>query len=93
MLRRCMHYIVTGRVQGVFFRASASETAQRLGLTGWVRNRSDGNVEAVACGDAKALEQFVAWLRRGPLDARVTEVKSEEWEDPGCTDFGVRSSS
>ena len=89
-LRRCLHYIVTGRVQGVYYRASACEAAQRLGLTGWVRNRADGRVEAVACGEDEALAQFAAWLRRGPAQANVTEVQTGACEDPGCADFIVR---
>jgi acylphosphatase len=89
-LRRCLHYIVAGRVQGVFYRASACEAAQRLGLTGWVRNRADGRVEAVACGDAEGLSQFAAWLRRGPAEARVTEVQADACDDPGCADFSIR---
>ena len=86
----CMHYIVMGRVQGVFYRASAVATAQRLGLAGWVRNRSDDSVEAVACGDAEGLAQFAAWLRRGPPEAEVTEVKAEVCADPGCAGFSIR---
>lgn len=90
-LRQCRHYIVAGRVQGVFYRATACKVAQRLGLTGWVRNLADGRVETVACGDVDSLAQFAAWLRRGPAEAQVTEVKSEIGEDPGCADFSIRS--
>jgi acylphosphatase len=86
----CMHYIVAGRVQGVFYRASACAEAQRMGLTGWVRNRADGKVEAVACGDAEGLAQFAAWLRRGPPEAEVTEVLSDMCADPGCAGFSIR---
>lgn len=88
--RSCMHYVVAGRVQGVFYRASACEVATRLGLTGWVRNLADGKVEAVACGDADRLAQFTAWLRRGPAEAKVLEVKSNVCEDSGCADFSIR---
>ncbi len=77
-------------MQGVFYRASACEVAKRLGLRGWVRNRSDGRVEAVACGDVEGLMQFAAWLQRGPAEARVTEVMSDVCEDPGCAEFSIR---
>ena len=85
-----MQYIVAGRVQGVFYRASACEVAKCLGLTGWVRNLADGKVEAVACGDTEGLTQFAAWLRRGPAEAKVTEVKSNVCENPGVADFSIR---
>lgn len=66
--------IVTGRVQGVFFRASAMEEAQRLGLLGFVRNLPDGSVEAVAEGERAQVDAFIAWCRTGPPNAQVTDV-------------------
>ncbi len=79
----CMRYIVSGRVQGVFFRASAQEEAKKLGLTGWARNLQDGRVEVLACGDEEKLSQFHQWLHQGPELAKVDEVLSEtsSWED------------
>ena len=74
---------VRGRVQGVFFRASTCERASSLGLVGWVRNREDGSVEIEAEGARPALEQLVAWARRGPQGARVDAVKVEEIEPRG----------
>ncbi len=65
---------VRGRVQGVWYRASAKRRAVHLGVTGWVRNSPDGTVEALACGDVEALEAFVAWCRQGPDFARVDDV-------------------
>jgi len=65
---------ISGLVQGVGYRAAMYERAQRLGVNGWVRNRRDGSVEAVAQGSAEALERFVAWARQGPPAARVTSV-------------------
>ncbi len=70
----CMHYLVSGWVQGVGYRASARDAAQRLGLTGWVRNTPQGKVELIACGDAAALHEFEAWLWQGPDQAQVTAV-------------------
>ena len=66
--------MVSGRVQGVFFRASARQRATELGLTGYVKNLPDGRVEAVACGPAGAIETFAAWLGHGPPRARVQAV-------------------
>lgn len=73
--------IVHGRVQGVFFRANTQREAQRLGLSGWVRNLPDGSVEAVAEGERPILEELIAWCRRGPEHALVEEVELL-WEEP-----------
>ncbi len=70
-----VHFIIRGRVQGVFFRASAQDEARLRQLTGWVRNRSDGAVELVAEGSDKALEAFTAWCRRGPPGAHVEALE------------------
>ena len=67
--------VVRGRVQGVFFRASAQQHGLQLGLTGEVRNRPDGNVEAIVEGEKRAVEEFVAWCRRGPPSADVEDVE------------------
>ena len=69
-----MHAIVTGRVQGVFFRQSTVDEARRLGVSGWVRNRRDGTVELLAEGDIPMLERLLAWLHHGPDGARVLRV-------------------
>lgn len=65
---------ITGRVQGVGFRDWVLQTGQRLGLTGWVRNRSDGAVEALVVGDETAVGQMIEACRRGPPLARVDEI-------------------
>ncbi|HTN87428.1 MULTISPECIES: acylphosphatase [unclassified Sorangium] len=65
---------VRGRVQGVFFRASTQREAKRLGLTGWVKNRSDGSVEVLAEGEEDGLKELIAWANRGPSAARVERV-------------------
>lgn len=72
--------VIKGRVQGVFFRAYTREEAQRLGLVGWVRNRPDGAVEAVAEGEAEQVEQLITWLHQGPPAARVSglEIRPEQ---------------
>lgn len=77
---RTVRILVSGRVQGVGFRAFAVREATRLGLDGRVRNLPDGRVEAVAQGGEDAVAQFVGALRRGPVAARVDEVAVEETE-------------
>jgi acylphosphatase len=72
---------IAGRVQGVYFRASACQEAQKLGLTGWVMNRFDGSVELVAEGATEQIHELIAWCRHGPAGARVTEVDIQ-WETP-----------
>jgi acylphosphatase len=74
-----VHVIVTGRVQGVAFRADARWAAGRAGVAGWVRNRPDGSVEAVVEGARVAVEQMLAWFRQGSALARVDAVTCE-WE-------------
>ena len=78
MASRRVHLRVHGIVQGVSFRWSTEREARRLGLTGWVRNRPDGSVEAVAEGPEDALRALVAWCRRGPPGAEVEAVE-EQW--------------
>jgi len=73
--------IIVGRVQGVGFRYSMIEEAQRLGVTGWVRNRRNGTVEAVVDGAPDAVDAVLAWARSGPRGARVTDVQVSEVPD------------
>jgi acylphosphatase len=73
--RRTCRLLVRGRVQGVGFRFAMVRTAQRFGVTGWVRNRRDGSVEAVVHGAADAVEAMVAWARRGPDAAHVASLE------------------
>lgn len=75
------HIHVSGRVQGVYYRATASQEARRLGLQGWVRNLADGRVEAVAEGPRGNVEDFVRWCHEGPPHARVDDVQTA-WESP-----------
>ncbi|TMH41782.1 MAG: acylphosphatase [Betaproteobacteria bacterium] len=70
--------VISGRVQGVGFRYSMVEEAERLHVTGWVRNRRDGTVEAVVDGAAAAVDAILSWARRGPRGAHVTDVEVAE---------------
>ena len=72
-----LHLRISGRVQGVNFREAMRQECQRLGVTGWVRNRTDGTVEAVVQGGAASADAIVAWARRGPPAARVDSVQVE----------------
>ena len=84
---RSVRLRITGRVQGVGYRAWAVETARRLGLRGWVRNRADGSVEALVTGDEDAVATMIEACRDGPFAARVAEVAVSEAEDDGSTGF------
>ncbi len=82
--RRAIHVVITGRVQGVWFRAWTEEMAAGLGLDGWVRNRRDGSVEAVFAGAPRSLEIMVKACWQGPQLAKVANVAvTPEAADPG----------
>ncbi|MEW6299516.1 MAG: acylphosphatase [Thermodesulfobacteriota bacterium] len=75
-----LHVIVRGRVQGVYFRASARDRARQLGLKGWVRNCPDGRVELVAEGEEERLVRLLTWCHGGPPGAVVTDLEVQ-WQD------------
>jgi acylphosphatase len=81
---------VSGKVQGVFFRASTKEAAERLGINGFVRNEPDGSVYIEAEGEEEKLNQFVEWCRVGPPRARVEKLEMIEGEALGFTSFQVK---
>lgn len=81
---------VSGRVQGVWFRASTRDEAQHLGLAGFVENRPDGSVYLEAEGDDAAVAQLLAWLETGPPLARVDAVQVDEGEVQGLAGFEIR---
>ncbi len=88
---RRVRITASGTVQGVFFRAAASDEAQRLGLTGWVRNTANDQVEAEAQGDEQAVDRFVEFCRAGPDSARVDDLAVDDLEPVAHeADFGVR---
>ncbi len=72
--KKTLHLVIHGRVQGVFFRDSMRREAESLSVSGWVRNRSDGTVEAEVQGDSPAVDEIVRWAQRGPQRAQVERV-------------------
>ncbi len=86
----CLHLLISGRVQGVWFRESMRQEALKLGVRGWVRNLPDGRVEAVACGEAPALEALLEWSRHGPTLAKVTGVEVTEAPEEAFSGFEKR---
>jgi acylphosphatase len=86
----CARFTVTGKVQGVFFRASTREQALRLELTGYAKNLADGRVEVVASGSAEALAELDAWLYHGPPSARVESVQREALPEQALRGFVTR---
>jgi len=91
MSKARVHLFISGRVQGVFFRAHTREEAQKRGLTGWVKNLYDRRVEAVFEGDDEAVQSMISWCRNGPPHAVVTDVSVEAENYRGeYADFTVR---
>jgi acylphosphatase len=84
------HVTITGRVQGVFFRAWTREQAEKLNVTGWVRNCPDGRVDAHVEGEPAAVEEIVRQLRQGPPSAQVDDVHLWDVEPGDFDDFEVR---
>ena len=87
MIRR--RIVIHGRVQGVFFRDSTRRLAEREGVTGWVRNRPDGSVEAVFEGEPDSVERLIRFAREGPRGAHVERVDVAEEEPEGLREFRI----
>ena len=85
----CVRCVVSGRVQGVFFRASTQRQARQLGVTGYARNLPDGNVEVLACGEPRAVEALREWLWSGPPASRVTDVVCQRTEQGVPDEFST----
>ena len=83
------HLIVKGKVQGVFYRATAKEVADELGLTGWVKNTTEGDVEIVVAGEQLAIDRFIAWCYQGPRRAKVTAVTVSEHFETDFISFSI----
>ena len=84
-----IHILIKGRVQGVFYRATARDMAESFGLTGWIKNTKEGDVEAVASGSEEQLQQFVEWCKAGPPQAIVTNVAVNKIEDEAFEKFRI----
>ncbi|HEX6333197.1 MAG TPA: acylphosphatase [Flavisolibacter sp.] len=82
--------LVKGKVQGVFFRATARDVAASMGIRGWVRNTDNGDVEIMASGEDALLEQLTAWCRKGPPNAVVREVLVTKMPDSPLPAFTIR---
>lgn len=90
MGRVCLHGFVSGRVQGVYYRQSTEQQAERLGVDGWVRNLADGRVEVLLEGEEEAVRELKRWLHEGPANAEVSAVDVQEVPTQGITGFIVR---
>ena len=89
MAERGVHVVVSGRVQGVGYRAWLEDEARKRGLAGWVRNRRDGTVEAVFAGSAGDVAEVVAACRRGPLGSEPKDVAVSDYEGPALSRFTI----
>lgn len=83
------HCRIYGQVQGVGYRQSMQQMAMNLALTGWVRNRRDGSVEAIVCGDDAGLARMIEWMKQGPAMAKVTQVQVADTECPAQDSFVI----
>ena len=79
----CKKCLVSGRVQGVFYRGAAAQRARELGIRGYARNLADGRVEVLACGDEAAVRTFVSWLWTGPSAAKVSGLEVADAPEQG----------
>lgn len=86
---RCVRVTISGHVQGVFFRTSCARLARDLGVAGWIRNRPDGDVEAVFEGPDDTVDRLVAWCREGPPHAQVERVDVVDEPASGHTGFDI----
>lgn len=84
-----VHLLIKGKVQGVFYRASAKEVADQLQLTGWVRNTKDGDVESIVTGDEDRIKEFIEWCKKGPRKADVINMIVTEKEDEYFENFRI----
>jgi acylphosphatase len=82
-----VHLMIKGKVQGVFYRVSAKQFADELGLKGWIQNTDEGHVESIISGDDNLIKQFIEWSQKGPRNAKVLEVIVNEIEEKVFDDF------
>ena len=84
-----VHLVIKGKVQGVFFRATAKDVADEIGVKGWVKNTEEGNVEVMASGSDAQIQKFIAWCKTGPKRAIVTDVMVANTEEENFKKFEV----
>lgn len=87
--KTCLHFLVKGKVQGVFFRDTTRGKAKELNLVGWIRNLNDGNVEGIVCGESDQVDQLCKWLWSGPPSAAVDDVQLDEIDFEAHEDFTI----
>jgi acylphosphatase len=84
-----VHLLITGKVQGVFYRATAKKIATESGVTGWIKNTTNDAVECIATGDKESLQIFIDWCRKGPLNAVVKGVTIKPAADETFKAFSI----
>lgn len=89
---KTVHLLIKGKVQGVYYRASAQEAAVSLNITGWVRNTEEGHVEVRATGDEEQIKRFVEWCWQGPERAVVTDVSISSVDAEAFSSFSIHRS-
>ena len=87
---KSVHFVISGKVQGVFFRDTAKRMASQIGIKGWIRNTDDGTIEILAQGSESQLSEFERWCRTGPPVAKIDSVEKEDMECGECVCFEVR---
>lgn len=92
-MKKQLNIKITGSVQGVFYRTNAQEQAQKLGITGWVKNDQDGGVSICAQGEEKTLNSLIEWCKEGPPGAKVTNIETTSEENPAriFTTFEIKN--
>lgn len=91
MKKSSMHVFISGRVQGVWFRANTKQKAEQLSVTGWVKNTSDGRVEAIFEGEENNVKEMIEWCHRGPPQAKIDNVEiKDQMPTSGFDSFSIR---
>jgi len=90
-MKSTVHVVISGRVQGVWFRANTKQKAEQLGVTGWVKNTADGKVEAIFEGDKKHIQEMIDWCHQGPPSAQIEQVEiTEQSLSNGFDGFSIK---
>ncbi len=83
------HLLISGKAQGVFYRATAKKVAEELGVKGWIKNTKDNDVEAIITGTEEQVQQFIKWCKKGPARAEVSEVIATKVNDKSFDEFKI----